>query len=90
MKVAIMTDTNSGISVEEGAQTGVHVLPMPVLINGKTYYEGVTLTHEEFYRCQGEGQAVSTSQPAPATCWLCGTGCLRSMIRSSTSLCPAG
>ena len=66
MKVAIMTDTNSGISVEEGAQTGVHVLPMPVLINGKTYYEGVTLTHEEFYRCQGEGQAVSTSQPAPS------------------------
>ena len=66
MKVAIMTDTNSGISVEEGARTGVHVLPMPVLIDGKTYYEGVTLTHEEFYRCQGEGQAVSTSQPAPS------------------------
>ena len=33
MKVAIMTDTNSGISVEEGARTGVHVLPMPVLID---------------------------------------------------------
>lgn len=66
MKVAIMTDTNSGISVEEGMRIGVHVLPMPVLIDGKTYYEGVTLTHEEFYRCQGAGRAVSTSQPAPS------------------------
>ena len=65
MKVAIMTDTNSGISVEEGAQLGVYVIPMPVLIDGQTYYEGVTLSHEEFYRCQEEGRAVSTSQPAP-------------------------
>ena len=61
MKVAIMTDTNSGISVEEGAQLGVYVIPMPVLIDGQTYYEGVTLSHEEFYRCQEEGRAVSTS-----------------------------
>lgn len=66
MKVAIMTDTNSGISVEEGARLGVYVIPMPVLIDGKTYYEGVTLTHDEFYRCQKENRSVSTSQPAPA------------------------
>lgn len=66
MKVAIMTDTNSGISVKEGAQLGVYVIPMPVLIDKKTYYEGVTLTHDDFYRYQKEGRAVSTSQPAPA------------------------
>lgn len=65
MKTAIVTDTNSGISVEEGARLGVHVVPMPILIDGETYYEGVTLTHEEFYRFQKEGRAVSTSQPAP-------------------------
>ena len=87
MRVAVMTDTNSGISVEEGAQTGVHVLPMPVLINGKTYYEGVTLTHEEFYRCQGEGQAVSTSQPAPSD--VLAMWDRLSTTRSSTSPCPA-
>lgn len=66
MKVAIATDTNSGISVEEGTQLGVYVVPMPVLIDGETYYEGVTLTHTDFYRYQKEGRAVSTSQPAPA------------------------
>lgn len=65
MKVAIMTDTNSGISVEEGKQLGVHVMPMPVLIDGNTYYEGVNLSHEEFYRFMLEGHAVSTSQPSP-------------------------
>lgn len=66
MNVAIMTDTNSGISVEEGTRLGVFVIPMPVLIDGETYYEGVTLTHTDFYRYQRDGRAVSTSQPAPA------------------------
>ena len=65
MKVAIMTDTNSGISVEEGKKLGVYVMPMPVLIDGSTYYEGVNLSHEEFYRFMLEGRAVSTSQPSP-------------------------
>ncbi len=65
MKVAIMTDTNSGITVEEGAALGVSVQPMPVLVEGDIYYEGVNLTHEAFYRYQREGKAVSTSQPSP-------------------------
>lgn len=65
MKVAIMTDTNSGISVEEGKRLGVYVIPMPVLIDGQTYYEGVNLAHDEFYRFMLEGRAVSTSQPSP-------------------------
>lgn len=65
MNVAIVTDSNSGIFEEEGRQVGVHVIPMPVIIEGKTYYEGVDLTPEEFYRCLLEHKAVSTSQPAP-------------------------
>ena len=65
MKVAIMTDTNSGISVSEGAELGVHVLPMPVLIDGKIYYEGVDLLSEEFYASLREGRDVTTSQPSP-------------------------
>ena len=65
MKVAIMTDTNSGITVGEGARLGVHVIPMPVLVEGNIYYEQVNLTHEEFYRYQREGRTVSTSQPSP-------------------------
>lgn len=38
---------------------------MPILIDGEIYYEGITLTHDDFYRCQAAGQAISTSQPAP-------------------------
>lgn len=65
MKVAVMTDTNSGISVEEGKRMGVYVIPMPILIDGKTYYEGIDLTQDQFYRSLQEGRSVSTSQPSP-------------------------
>lgn len=65
MKVAIMTDTNSGISVEEGRSLGVCVIPMPVLIDGEIYYEGVNLTQEQFYGAMLEGRDVSTTQPSP-------------------------
>lgn len=60
-----MTDSNSGITVEEGRALGVAVVPMPVLINGEIYYEGVDLTQEEFYQRQSAGADIATSQPAP-------------------------
>ena len=65
MRVAIATDTNSGISVEEGKQLGVFVVPMPILIDGQIYYEGVDLTAAQFYEAQLAGRNVSTSQPSP-------------------------
>lgn len=65
MKVAIMTDTNSGISVAEGQNMGVYVIPMPVLIEGTIYYEGVDLTREQFYGAMLAGKHVSTTQPSP-------------------------
>ena len=65
MKVAIVTDSNSGIFEKEGRELGVHVIPMPVIIEGSTYYEGVDLTHEEFYQCLSEYKEVSSSQPSP-------------------------
>lgn len=65
MRVAIVTDTNSGISVAQGAQQGVAVVPMPLLVNGEIRYEGVDLTSDQFYAAQMAGQDVSTSQPSP-------------------------
>lgn len=50
MKTAIVTDSNSGIFEEEGRELDVRVISMPVVIEGKTYYEGIDLTHEEFYQ----------------------------------------
>ena len=66
MNVAIVTDSNSGIFEEEGKILGVHVIPMPVILEGKTYYEGIDLTHEEFYQFLEEKREVFSSQPSPA------------------------
>lgn len=66
MNIAIMTDTNSGISIEEGRENGIHVLPMPIIIDGRTYLEEVELTHAMLYQALNEGKDISTSQPSPA------------------------
>lgn len=65
MRTAIVTDSNSGIFEEEGHTMGVHVVPMPVIIEGKTYYEGMDLTHEMFYQMLLQHKEVHTSQPTP-------------------------
>ena len=49
MKTAVMTDSNSGIMKDEAEKLGIFSLPMPVIIDGATSYEGVDLTHEMFY-----------------------------------------
>lgn len=63
--IAIMTDSNSGIMPSEGPDYGIHVLPMPVIIDGKTYFEGIDITPEVFYEKQTSGAVITTSQPSP-------------------------
>lgn len=65
MKTAIITDSNSGITKESGEKMGIKVVPMPIIIENRTYYEGVDLYPEEFFHFLREGRSVSTSQPAP-------------------------
>ncbi len=65
-KIAIVTDSNSGITQEQGRELGVSVLPMPFYINEKMYLEGITLTQEEFYERLKNDEKISTSQPSPA------------------------
>ena len=48
-KVAIITDSNSGIRQDEGKKLGINVLPMPFTIDGQTFYEDINLTHSEFF-----------------------------------------
>ena len=66
MKIAIMTDTNSGMSVNEGKENGICVIPMPVIVNDKEYMEGEDITHAEIYRELISGSDVKTSLPSPA------------------------
>lgn len=63
-KVAVMTDSNSGITQNEAKDMGITVLPMPFIIDGETYYEDISLTQEEFYDKLAQNADVSTSQPS--------------------------
>ena len=64
-KIAIVTDSNSGITQAEGKQLGVYVLPMPFDIDGQQYFEDINLTQEQFYEKLTGDADVSTSQPSP-------------------------
>jgi len=61
MKVAIMTDGNSGISVSEAKEKGIFRARMPVIISGEEYFEETGLTSEMFFEALNSGKDVSTS-----------------------------
>ncbi len=63
-KVAILTDTNSGIMVNDGEALGVYVMPMPFYIDDELYYEGVNLSQEQFYHKLEHDAQITTSMPA--------------------------
>ncbi len=66
-KIAIVTDSNSGITQDQARELGISVIPMPFYINEKLYLEGITLSQEEFYERELKNdEAISTSQPGPA------------------------
>ena len=65
MKIAIVTDSNSGITQKEGKELGISVIPMPFMADGKTYFEDIDLNHEDFFQMLARGADISTSQPAP-------------------------
>ena len=64
-KLAIITDSNSGITQSRGKELGIYVFPMPFFIDGELFLEDITLTQEEFYKKLGENSDISTSQPSP-------------------------
>ncbi|MFQ8663666.1 MAG: DegV family protein, partial [Lachnospiraceae bacterium] len=64
-KVAIVTDSNSGITQSEAKELGVYVIPMPFYINEELFFEDITLTQEEFYKKLEEDANISTSMPSP-------------------------
>lgn len=64
-KIAIITDSNSGITQKQGEELGIYVLPMPFTINEETYFENINLDAEKFYQEQAAGSDILTSQPSP-------------------------
>lgn len=63
--IGIMADSNCGIMPSEEKTYGIHVLPMPIIIDGETFYEGIDITPEDFYKKQADGSTITTSQPSP-------------------------
>jgi len=64
-KIAIVTDSNSGITQTQGKNLGIYVLPMPFMIGSETYFEDINLTQDQFYEKLRSGADISTSQPSP-------------------------
>ena len=64
MKVAVMTDSNSGLRQSEGKELGITIVPMPFMIDGEEYFEDINLSQEMFYEKLKGDANVSTSQPA--------------------------
>lgn len=64
-KIAVVTDSNSGITQSQAKELGIYVLPMPFMINEEPFYEDITLSQEQFYQRLSENANVITSQPSP-------------------------
>lgn len=62
---AIVTDSNSGITPDEAKRLGIYLVPMPFFIDGELFYEGVNLSHCDFFRRMNSGADITTSQPTP-------------------------
>ena len=63
-KVAIITDSNSGITQNEAKESGIFVIPMPFYIDGNLHFEDIDLTQKQFYEELARDVEISTSQPA--------------------------
>ena len=65
MKVAIMTDTNSGITKSVAESLGIFLIHMPIIIDDETFYENDTITNEEYFSALESDKKITTSQPSP-------------------------
>lgn len=63
-KIAIVTDSNSGLKPSEVEGRDIYIVPMPFLIDGEEYFEGINLDNDGFYEKLNSGSSVSTSQPS--------------------------
>lgn len=66
-KIAVVTDSNSGITQKQAKELGITVIPMPFMIDGETYYEDISMTVDDFFKELEHDADISTSQPSPDT-----------------------
>lgn len=64
-RIGVATDTNSGITIKKAEELGIGIIPMPFFIDGKEYFEDLTITRDEFFDRLKGGADIKTSQPSP-------------------------
>ncbi|MDD6893835.1 MAG: DegV family protein [Lactobacillus sp.] len=65
MKIAVVTDSTAYLTPQEAADNHITVVPIPLVIDGQSYQEGVDITTEEFYDKLAHSKSFpSTSQPS--------------------------
>jgi fatty acid-binding protein DegV len=79
--LAVLTDTNSGFSAEAASVYGIEMVPMPVILDGETYYEHQTITQEDFFLRLKHGASVKHPSPHLMYCWRRGNDCSRTTSR---------
>ena len=62
-KIAVMTDSNSGLTPEEAGQMGAFLVPMPFYLNDEVFYENETISRDRFFEAQAQDVEIQTSQP---------------------------
>ena len=72
-RIAVVADTNSSITKEDAKKLGIYLLPMPFIVDGKEYFEGVTCTYEQFFEMLAGGATSPPRSPRPSRSRACGT-----------------
>lgn len=63
---AVVTDSTAHLTVDEASQLGVEVVPLDVVISGRTGQDGVDVQSRQVAAALTDWQPVSTSRPTPA------------------------
>ena len=65
-KTAIMTDTNSGITLDIAEKNGIYLLKMPFIVDGKEYFEYGEMSYDEFFEVLASGADTCRASGLPA------------------------
>lgn len=65
MKIKLIVDSTFNLSEEYILENNISVIPLNVVIDGKTYLDGIEITLEEVMAALDNNKKVSTSQPTP-------------------------
>lgn len=63
-KIALLCDSSADVTEEEAKELGIHVLRMPVIIEGEEYLEGVSVFDSDILEALRAQKKITTTQPS--------------------------